>query len=90
MKRQDGFTLVEAIFIVIILAIIGALGYLAYTNIIAPQSKTAETSSVASSGSSAPVKVESKKDLDTASSALDNVSVDDTDSSQLDSATGSF
>jgi Tfp pilus assembly protein PilE len=85
MKKQDGFTLIEAIFIVIIVGIIGALGYLAYMNIIYAN-KAPDTSSTTAQ----PVKVESKKDLDTASTELDKVSVDDSDNTQFDSATNSF
>ncbi len=91
MRRQHGFTIVEAVVLLVVLVIIGAVGYSAYTNFIAPQTQTASTATVASSSSSpAPVKVETKADLDNAATALNNVSLDDSDTSQLNNATNSF
>jgi Tfp pilus assembly protein PilE len=91
MKRQNGFTVVEGALIVVVVAIAVAVGYLAYTNLVTH--KPAETAAVASESSSpspAAITVQKKADLDTASSALDSVSLDDSDSSQLDSASTSF
>jgi Tfp pilus assembly protein PilE len=86
MNRQNGFSVVEGLLVVVVLVIIGAVGYLAYTNLWSPKPAADETASTAS----AQVKVENTNDLNTASTALDNVSLDDSDSSQLDSAANSF
>lgn len=88
MKRQQGFTLVEGILIVLVLGIIVAVGYLAYTNLVLTKDKS--TSSVSAPADAKPVKIEKKEDLATASNELDNVSLDDTELSQLDSALNSF
>lgn len=83
MKRQNGFSLIEGLLIVVVLVIIGAVGYLAYSNLWAP--KTEDTNK-----SVKPVKVESQKDLEEVDSALDQLTVDDSELSQLDSALSNF
>lgn len=83
MKRQKGFSVIEGLLIVVVLAIIGAVGYLAYSNLWA--SKGSDTNS-----SVAAVKVESQKDLDKVDSALDQLTVDDSELGQLDSALNNF
>ncbi len=85
MARHNGFTVIEGLLIIVVVGIIGAVGYMGYTNFIAPK-----TPATVSSSSSEPVNVESKADLDDASTQLDNVSLDDSDSGQFDSAAGSF
>lgn len=86
---QRGFSIVEGVFVVIIVVIIGAVGYLAYNNFVAPKASTTNTASDPSA-SSPPVTVTSTKDLDTVSSTLDNLQLDDSDSGSLDSASNSF
>lgn len=87
MPRTSGFSIIEGLLIIVALVIIGAIGYLAYSNFIKLDS--AESASTTSSSSKS-VKVENKADLETAAINLDSLSLDDTDSSQLDSATNSF
>lgn len=84
MTKQRGFSPIEGILIVAVLVIIGTIGYLAYTNVIAPKTESAK------SADAQPVKVESSADLKDADTALDAVALDDTDSAQLDSATDNF
>lgn len=88
MNRQNGFHVVEGILVVVVVVIMGAMGYLAYANLWAP--KPLSTASTASNASTAPVQVASTKDLTTVSSDLDQLSVDDNELNQLDSASNSF
>jgi prepilin-type N-terminal cleavage/methylation domain-containing protein len=84
MARRNGFSAVEVVLVLVVVLIIGAVGYLAYNNLVLKPTDTVSTTS-------GPVKIETASDLDGADTALDNVSVDDdSDSSQLDSAADSF
>ena len=92
MTRQKGFSIVETVLILVVLAIVCAVGYLAYTNLIVPTRNDTENREKAdTAAASQPVKVNETKDLDTVSTQLDQMSVDDSsDSTQLDSAANSF
>lgn len=81
--NQKGFSIVEIVLIVVVVAIVGGVGYMAYTNFLAPKSTDKTVDAL-------PVKVESKKDLDTAATSLDNVSLDDIDSTDLDTVTNNL
>jgi len=90
MTRSKGFTVVEAILIVAVLAIIGAVGYLAYTNFFAkPKSNTSAYVAPADS-STVPVVVNNGADLNSALTQLDSISISDSDGSQLDGAAKTF
>ncbi len=80
--NQRGFSIVEIVLVVVVVAIVGGVGFMAYNNFLTP--KATETADVK------PVKVESKKDLETVDKTLDAVSVDDLDTSDLDSATNNL
>lgn len=88
MARRDGFSVIEAVLIVGVIVVLGAVGYLAYTNLFkAP----ATTDSVAEKTMvEEPVKVESTADLDKATAALDDVSLDDSELDQLDNELKGF
>jgi hypothetical protein len=91
MKHQNGFALIEGILIVVVLAIVGFVGYQAYSHLIAQNSpKATSVASGTPSPSAAPVTIQKKADLANAATALDSVSLDDSDSSQLDSISNSF
>ena len=89
--KKAGFSVFEIIIIIVVLAIVGAVGYLAYTNFFAKNndsSATVSPSPQASTGTDTAVKDSS--DLDKVDKQLDDLTVDDTDSSQLDSSTSNF
>lgn len=80
--KERGFSLVEGVLIIVVVGLIGGVGYMAYSNFLAP--KSTETADVK------PVKVESKKDLETVDKTLDTVSLDDVDTTDLDSVTNNL
>ena len=84
MTQQRGFSLIEGLLIVAVLVIVGVVGYLGYSNFIAPKSDSTKAADTQ------PVKVESTSDLKKADTALDDVALDDSDSSQLDNITDDF
>lgn len=80
--KERGFSLVEGVLVVVVVGLIGGVGYMAYTNFLTPKAdKTADAQ---------PVKVESKKDLETVDKTLDTVSLDDVDTTDLDSVTNNL
>jgi hypothetical protein len=89
MRNQSGFSIVEGFIIVVVIGLIGGVGYLAYTNLLAPKpTETAATVvSPSPSSSTAPVKVSSASDLSSVSNQLDSIAVDDSDSATLDTNT---
>lgn len=87
-----GFSPVEIIIVITIVAVIGGLGYVAYKNISSNQLKSdssAETTQSAPTEET-PVKVESTKDLDTVTTQLDDIAIDDSDSASFDQAVEGF
>jgi cytoskeletal protein RodZ len=88
MKRREGFSVVEVILIFVVVVIVGAVGWLAYANIISPKSSTETSQDSASSKDT--VTVDDEQGLDIVEESLDTLSLDDTESSELDSAIGSF
>ena len=88
MTKRNGFTAIEALLVVAALVIVGGVGYMAYANLIAPKD-TATT--VESSESSTPATtVTDTSDLDKVDRALDELSIDDSESTELDELTTSF
>lgn len=84
MKYRQGFTIIEGLLIVVVLAILGTVGYLAYTNLVAPKSTSD------ASVSTEPVTVKDAKDLESVNKELEKLPVDDSELDQLDSAINSF
>lgn len=81
---KNGFSVVEAFIIIVVVAIIGALGYVGYNQL---TKNGAQKATETSAAIKAPEKIESTGDLDKAVKAVDDTSLDgDTsDLSQLDS-----
>lgn len=91
MRNKNGFTIVEVVIFIAVLAIIGALGYTAYNNLVANHDSTATDASASPAPTATPVVVKSSSDLEKISSELDAMSLEDSDSnSQLDTAASSF
>jgi Tfp pilus assembly major pilin PilA len=89
MRKQSGFAIVELGFVLFVVAIIGVIGFMVYDNFLKP--KPTETAVMTSpSPSVSPVQVRTASDLSKVDTQLSNVSVDDSDSSTLDSAASSF
>lgn len=85
--KKDGFALIEAVLIVVVLIIVGAVSYLAYTNLSKPKTTATQPTSTATQT----VTVSNAKDLDTVDKQLDAMSLDDENASkELDSSTNSF
>ena len=95
-KGSLGFTAVEGILIVVILALIGFVGYKVYSTRSSTDKITSETTtgSQQSAGPSlVPGVINSVSDLDKAQQALDNSdtsSQDNSDTAQLDSQLSNF
>lgn len=91
MKTSRGFTIIEAVIIVVFVAILSLLGLVAYNQFFG--SKTATTANT-DSNTTAPetvTKVESTSDLDKATADLDNIDLTDSDdTTTLDSETADF
>ena len=92
MKRQSGFSIVEVSLVAVVLIIIGGVGFMAYKNLIAPKVAITPAAAPASSTTPSPstATTTSKADLDSADTSLDAISLDDSDSSQLNSASTAF
>lgn len=92
MKRQNGFSIVEVSLVAVVLIIIGGVGFMAYKNLIAPKMAVVPTvtSPASSAAPSTTDTVNSKADLDSADASLDAISLDDSDSGQLNSAASAF
>lgn len=87
MKGREGFSIVEGLLITAVLVVVGAVGYLAYSNLLAPKTTNDTTNAAAAAK---PVTVASSKDLDTVNNDLNQLTVDDSELTQLDSAINSF
>lgn len=84
MKYRQGFTIIEGLLIIVVVAILGTVGYLAYTNLVAPKSTSD------ASVSTKPVSVKNAKDLESVNKELEKLPVDDSELDQLDGAVNSF
>jgi type II secretory pathway component PulJ len=89
-KNQTGFTLVEVLVIVLVFAVIGALGFTFYGRMNQTAKESGE-SRIASDVQGAP-EIKDTSDLDDAASILDQTdpASSDSDLSQLDSASSGF
>ena len=89
-SNNRGFTIVEVAIVATLILAIGGIGYVAYQNISKSQDKPEATTAQAVVEKDAEVKVESTKDLDTVTTQLDEVPVDDTDTASFDEAVDGF
>ena len=86
MKTSRGFTIIEAVIIVVFVAILSLLGLVAYNQFFAPKTTTTADSSTAAPETV--TKVESTSDLDKATADLENIDLtDSSDTTTLDSQT---
>jgi Tfp pilus assembly protein PilE len=85
--KNRGFTIVEALLIVVVVAIITTLGFVAYGQFIKPKLAQTQTTAVPTSVTS----VKSVSDLDKASSDLQAIDLtDSSDTKTLDTQTSSL
>lgn len=88
MKKINGFSIVEILIVISVIILIGAVGWLAYTNMSAP--KSADETSEQTSADAPHVTVENEPDLDKADTALDDMNLEDSDTTEFDSTLASF
>lgn len=86
-SKQHGFSIIEVIVILVGIAVVGTVGYVAIKNFSsASKPTTASTTSTAQTTSAAPTKIQSKSDVQQTIKSLNNDQSDkDLDPSQLDS-----
>lgn len=90
-SRYDGFSVLEAILVVIGIIILGAVGIVAYNNFVAkPADDGAKTSQDASTTQGETPAINTAADLDEASKSLDDTSFDSDGADQLDADAASF
>ncbi len=80
MKRIQGFSVVEILIAVAVVAIVGALAYVAWNNFAGNDEPA--VSETATSDTQEPAKIESESDLDDALNTIDSTSVDDDDATE--------
>lgn len=90
-KKESGFTFVEVILVVIIMAIVGVLGYtLAQNTIFKANPSIINNARTANDVPEAPA-LETNDDLDATETTLDSIDLDDeTDMNSLDSELSNF
>lgn len=88
MKKNEGFSIVEIVIAVVVVAVIGAVGWMAYTNVFAP--KTDETSQKPTTTATEQVTIEDASDLDKVDETLDDITLEDEDTAELNAATEDF
>ena len=85
--KTRGFTIVEAIIVVVFAAIVSTLGFVAYNQFVKPKVATTQTTTAASTVTT----VKSAADLDKVSSDLQAIDLTDSaDTSLLDTQASSF
>lgn len=85
--KTRGFTIVEAVIVVVFAAIVSALGFVAYNQFVKPKVATTQTTTAASTVTT----VKSAADLDKVSSDLQAIDLTDSaDTSLLDTQASSF
>ncbi|MFY9228102.1 MAG: hypothetical protein WAO28_02135 [Candidatus Microsaccharimonas sp.] len=89
MKTSRGFTIIEAVIIVVFVAILSLLGLVAYNQFFG--TKTTTTADSSTTTTETVTKVESTSDLDKATTDLDSIDLTDSDdTTTLDSETADF
>ena len=84
--KNRGFTIVEAVLVIVVVGIITTLGFVAYNQFVKP--KTIQTSSATETSVTT---VNSSADLDTVASDLDAIDLSDkNDTMTLDTQTANF
>lgn len=86
---RNGFSIVEAFIIIVVVAIIAALGYVGYNQL---TKNSAQKATETSATIKAPEKIESTGDLNDALKAVDDTSLDadTTELSELDAQTANY
>ena len=85
--KTRGFTIVEAVIVVVFAAIVSTLGFVAYNQFVKPKVATTQTTTAASTVTT----VKSAADLDKVSSDLQAIDLTDSaDTSLLDTQASSF
>lgn len=85
--KSRGFTIIEALIIVVVVAIITTLGFVAYNRFMKPQGVSTQSTAAPTSVT----EVKTSSDLDKVSSDLDAIDLtDSSDTSTLDSQTSAF
>ena len=85
--KTRGFTIVEAVIVVVFAAIVSTLGFVAYNQFVKPKVATTQTSTAPATVTT----VKSASDLDKVSSDLQAIDLtDSTDTSLLDTQASSF
>lgn len=90
MNRRAGFTIIEVLLVIVALAIVGGVGYMAYSNFIAKPAASDSSASATETASKEAVNVDSSDDIDKVTSELNDTSLDDSDGSALDTAANNF
>lgn len=92
MNKRKGFSIIEGIIIVVVVAIIVSLGLVFYNNYVAKKdATTTEQESQVDVTQDEPTQISSSSDLDTAADQLDQLDIEDTDDvSTLDAETEDF
>ncbi len=86
MRRNNGFSIVEGVVIVAIVAVIGALGWVFYNNFVAGDGSTSTSDSAVTTDKSMPA-VETSSDLQKAEEAINAINIDTSvDTSAIDAA----
>ena len=88
MTEKQGFSAIEIIVIVATVAVIGVVSFVAYQQLTKPPVETPAATQMESV--TPPASITSDADLDKASSQLDELQIDDSDSASLDQASGEF
>ncbi len=87
MKTKSGFTIIEAIIIVVVAGVVTALGLTFYHSMTATQKAT----DTAQTAQAQPITITKAADLDTATTDLDQLDIDDSDDgAQLEQQQAAF
>lgn len=87
MKTSKGFSIIEAVLILVVVVAIAAVGYLAYTNFLADDNTSQDEGSATVV---MPEKIESIDDIDEVNTKLSEIELQDSDNEEFDKAVESF